>query len=396
MTAHEPSSSALADARVVLLVGAMPELDGISADMRLVRWSPDEPLDGIAASVLVLDLRELPVEVLSRIRHGAPLSQVPALVVVDDDLDDELLHTLDADDVLRLPASRGTIARRLATLDELGRSRLALREAESVADALHRRLLDTLKDAQAQKEFEAERRRFERLVAMGTMVAGFAHEIRNPVAALLSMVEEIAEELASAGLELPHVERMVQILQRIERLVRTSLQFGRPATPRRARHRPWSIITQAVAEVGPRTRAAGQELEVDIEGDLPDVFCDDGQIAQALAILLNNALDAAGSPSGVRIRATLHRSADDARSRRTPAPPRSGGWVRLEVIDNGLGIPFEVIGRIFDPFFTTKAAGTGLGLSIAQQVVQENGGRLDVSSTRGGPTAFAILVPAES
>jgi signal transduction histidine kinase len=254
-----------------------------------------------------------------------------------------------------------------------------------------------LHDAQLHEELAVERRRFERLVAMGTMVAGFAHEVRNPVAALLSMVEEVDDALEAAGIELPHVARMVHALQRIERLVRASLQFGRPAAPRSGRHRPWSIIMNAVAEVGPRTRASGEELRVEIEPELPDVHCDDGQIAQALVILLNNALDATGSPTRVLVRAVRHEPLQvwPAKGGSAP-PPLKGPSVRLEVVDDGPGIPAEILSRVFDPFFTTKASGTGLGLSIAQQVVNENRGHLEVASTPGGPTTFSIWVPAQS
>lgn len=252
-------------------------------------------------------------------------------------------------------------------------------------------------DTGAHEDLEAERRRFERLVAMGTMVAGFAHEIRNPVAALLSIAEHLGEMLADAGLTLPHIERMVQILQRIERLVRTSLQFGRPTAPRRARHRPWSIAALALAEVGQRTRVSGEALRVDIEHDLPDVSCDDAQIAQALAVFIDNALDATGgSPSRVQLIAKPERGVDDDRGRATAAPEAARSWVRFEVRDDGAGIPPEITDRVFDPFFTTKPSGTGLGLSIAQQIVHENGGRLELASARGGPTLFALVLPAES
>jgi two-component system, NtrC family, sensor histidine kinase HydH len=235
------------------------------------------------------------------------------------------------------------------------------------------------RDVRDEKRREAERRRFEHLAAMGTMVAGFAHEVRNPVAALRSITEELAEEVASAGLELPHPSRMLRVLGRIERLVRTSLQFGRPAVPRRAFHRPWTLCSAALAGVAPRTIAAGHELHVEMEPDLPDVLVDDGQVVQALVILLDNALDAALSTQGVTLRAG-----------RTPRAP---AMVRFEVIDDGPGIAPSDISRIFDPFFTTKPTGTGLGLSIAQQIVNENGGKLTVSSGRGAPTVFSLLVP---
>ncbi len=247
------------------------------------------------------------------------------------------------------------------------------------------------RDVREEKQRESEQARFQRLVAMGTMVAGFAHEVRNPVAALRSIAEELVEELRDAGVKVPHVRLMLQMVERIERLVRTSLQFGRPAPPRRSPQRPWIIVSSAITELHPRLRALGHDIVLEIEPDLPDVNVDEKQIAQALVILLNNALDATGNPSRVVTRLRSARAADEVRGRQSE-PPMTSMCVRFEVIDDGAGIPADILDRIFDPFFTTKPSGTGLGLSIAQQIVNENGGRLEVSSSPGARTSFSIIV----
>lgn len=249
------------------------------------------------------------------------------------------------------------------------------------------------RDVREEKSRSAERERFERLAAIGTMVAGFAHEVRNPVAALRSLAESLAEDLADSKLDFPHVSRMLKVLERVERLVRTSLQFGRPAAPRRAYHRPWTIMAGALGEVGPRTQELGGEIRVEMEPELPDVFVDDSQLIQVLVILLNNALDAVGAPRRILLRVsrgTFSTSSDGA----TGSSPGGRSCVRFEVRDDGPGIPPEILRRIFDPFFTTKASGTGLGLSIAQHIVSENRASIDVTSSRGGPTSFSVLVPA--
>lgn len=231
-------------------------------------------------------------------------------------------------------------------------------------------------------EHQRETRKFERLAAMGTMVAGFAHEVLNPVASMRSLTESLDEELADAGMKFPHIGRMLRVLERMERLVRTSLQFGRPDPPRRSLHRPWSLLSNALTLIGPRLRSMGQELCVEVEPELPDVCVDDAQIAQVLVIFLNNALDATLAPRRVAIRA------------RREATIR-GAPLRLEVENEGPGISREDLGRIFDPFFTTKATGTGLGLPIAQQLVNENGARLEVATTPEGPTRFTVVLPSD-
>jgi signal transduction histidine kinase len=195
------------------------------------------------------------------------------------------------------------------------------------------------------------------------------------------------------------------VLARIERLVRTSLRFGRPATAKLAVHDPRSLCGQALASVAQRTKAAGSDVRLELEAGIPAVLVDDEQLTQALTILLDNALDAAGSPDKVLLRVTRACAPDsEGRPRKSTPPARDTPpgftmvaaapltWVRFEVIDEGPGIPTDLRSRIFDPFFTTKPQGTGLGLSIAQQIVSENGGRLDMTTQRGGPTIFGIAL----
>ncbi len=253
------------------------------------------------------------------------------------------------------------------------------------------------RDVRDEKQRESERARFARLAAMGTMVAGFAHEVRNPVAAMRSIAEELGEELRDEGLTVPHVRLLLQMIERIERLVTTSLQFGRPAIPKLAPQRPWVIASSAIAELRPRLKGRGsdQEIQVEAEAELPDVNVDERQISQALVILLSNALDATGSPARVMLRVRRAKPTEQESWGRNSEPPVPPG-VRFEVIDDGPGIAPDLIERIFDPFFTTKPSGTGLGLSIAQQIVSENRARLEVMSAPGVTTSFTIVVPADA
>src|SRR5262249_10872840 len=154
--------------------------------------------------------------------------------------------------------------------------------------------------------------------------------------------------------------RMLGVLERVERLVRTSLLFGRPSAPRPAAHRPWTVLSAAVSSLPNVTRHPGGELRVEADPELPDVYVDDGQLVQVLVILLNNAIEAAGSARGVLLRAHHGRSPEPRMRKSEPPPPP---YVRIDVRDEGPGIPPDILGRIFDPFFTTKASGLGLGLS---------------------------------
>lgn len=326
---------------------------------------PDHPEEFVAA---VFDLRAAAVADFSVFRHDPALAELPLMLMSDLSIPESAIALLRANDTFVLGiTSAAALERRLAIFLELGRAR--------------RRRAD-------EERFDAERQRFERLAAMGTMVAGFAHEVRNPVAALRSLCEELRDD----GITLPHVGLMLQMVERIERLVKTSLQFGRPAAPKRSPRRPTAITASAMSEMRPRLRSRA-DIPIEAEAELPDVNVDDRQIAQALVILLNNALDATGgSPSRVLLRVRKNTSTAGL----VPgSQERAHPTIRFEVIDDGPGISAANMGRIFDPFFTTKPSGTGLGLSIAQQIVNENGARLEVESNPGGRTAFTIVLPVD-
>lgn len=345
---------------MILVIGDLPiEPAGI----RLAKMGPRDEIPNEEFVAAVFDLRVAAVADFSVVR--AHLGDMPILLLSDLAIPESAVALLRANDTFVLSiTSAAALERRLAILLELGRAR--------------RRRAD-------EERFAAERQRFERLAAMGTMVAGFAHEVRNPVAALRSLCEELRDE----GISLPHVGLMLQMVERIERLVRTSLQFGRPAAPKRSPRRPTAITASALAELRARLRTQ-PDIRVEAEPGLPDVNVDDRQIAQALVILLNNALDATGGTASrvlLRVRKNI---------------PATGGvpgvavhpTIRFEVIDDGPGISAVNLSRIFDPFFSTKPSGTGLGLSIAQQIANENGARLEVESSPG-ETVFTIVLPVD-
>lgn len=235
------------------------------------------------------------------------------------------------------------------------------------------------RDLSEKMKFEMDLRRVERLAALGTMVAGFAHEVRNPVATLRILLETLRAEAPEGDPADEYYSRMMIQIERIERLVQSALRFGRPVAPRLAIHPAQAIAAAALDAIAVRTRAFPTgALRVEIASDLPPVVADDAQITQVLVILLENALDAAGAPDGVTLRVR-------------PGP--HGRHVRFEVEDQGRGMSESLMSRIFDPFFTTKPHGTGLGLSIAQQLVHENQGRIEASSVEGKGTTFTVLVP---
>lgn len=220
--------------------------------------------------------------------------------------------------------------------------------------------------------------RVARLAAVSVMAAGFAHEVRNPLANVRMFVELLAAELPADDERRHLLDRLMGQVTRIERLVRTSLQFARPERPRLAPQWPSVVVNSTLEALAPRTRRAGAQIQVEVPPDLPKVVCDEGQVVQVLVALVNNGIDATGDPARVALR--VH---------------QEGQRVVFAVVDDGPGIPAHLLTEIFNPFFTTKAGGTGLGLSIAQQVVHENGGQLGVANGELRGAVFTVSLPTE-
>ena len=277
-----------------------------------------------------------------------------------------------------------------------------------MSDALARRTQALEKAVAELRETNAELRhtragldRAERLAAVGRLAAGVAHEVGNPMGALLAFVDLAGRDpgLAPAGRE--HLARAAQQGDRVRRILRQLLDFARPGPTAP----PGPVDLLAVAEettalIRSQTRAAALHIDVAAEGDPPPALGDAGRVAQILLNLALNAADAARASGGSRVRlivraAPLALRADAARAA-ARARSRPDG-VECVVADDGGGIAEGDRERIFDPFFTTKepGEGTGLGLSNSLRLAEEMAGTLELGAPpEGFRTAFVLRLPA--
>ena len=226
-------------------------------------------------------------------------------------------------------------------------------------------------------EYLAEAQALARVQLRNTVesiISGFAHEVRNPVAAILSLSEAalLAHPDDDSGLA-----RIPSLVSRVESLIRQALAYSRPKPPNRALHPTSFLIEHAINLLRPRDTPVRLDVPPAVV-DVPPVMVDLLQSEQVLVNLVENALDAAKSLVKLTVRPG-----------RTPVPS-----VCIEVSDDGPGVSPEVAERIFEPFFTTKAHGTGLGLAIARDLTRLNGGELrHVVDAPHGAT-FRVYLPS--
>lgn len=229
------------------------------------------------------------------------------------------------------------------------------------------RTLQQLKDVQ-KKEVLTERQ-----AAIGALAAGMAHEMNNPLHAVSVSVQGLKEDLQSNPEYGPFIANIERSTKRCRRIIGEILSFSRESKSSLAN---LPEIISAAVDTFKSEHPASLTLELQIPPDLPKILLDAAQIRQALVNLLMNASDAMGGQGLIRV-----------------GVEREASTVVISVTDSGPGMTGEVKNRIFDPFFTTKQKGMGLGLSITWQLVQKNGGAIEVESQVGLGTTFRIRMP---
>jgi signal transduction histidine kinase len=226
--------------------------------------------------------------------------------------------------------------------------------------------------------------RQEKLASLGTLAAGVAHEIRNPLTAIKVRLFGLQRHLPAGSSEREDTRIIGDELSRLERIVRDFLQFARPSDPEFEVIEGGALLEEVCGLLRSQTEPRGIRLATESKGSAP-VRVDPRQMKQVLINLVQNAADSLEGPGVVTLRlATAVR----------PLPRGAGPAVLLEVSDTGKGIPREVQERLFDPFFTTKEGGTGLGLSIAARIVEMHGGLLQYRTQLNQGTTFTVVLPA--
>jgi len=236
-------------------------------------------------------------------------------------------------------------------------------------------------DVTEERELLRRTLRAERLAAVGTLAAGLAHEVRNPLNSATLQLQVLARriERGSTSREdlLPIIEIVGVEIQRLDHLVSDFLSFAQPRPLRLAAVRIDELATAAATLARPEAELAGIEVIVELGAGDATVEVDAERMRQVLINLVRNAIEA------------MHEQGGTLTLRTRPA--NVTGNARIEVEDTGPGFSEDI--PIFDAFFTTKEGGTGLGLAIAFRIVADHGGALHAQS-KPGRTRFVIELPA--
>jgi signal transduction histidine kinase len=222
--------------------------------------------------------------------------------------------------------------------------------------------------------------RADRLSALGTLAAGVAHEIRNPLVSVRTFIQLLPEREHDQEFRTTFRELALSEIERICTLINDLLAFSRPAPAQLESTDLNDVAGQIARLLDAEARKRGVTLICRPDPALPLVVVDSAQVKQVLMNVVLNAIQACEARGTVEVTTHVERGAE-------------ARWCVVAVADSGLGIPPEQVAQVFDPFFTTKNAGSGLGLYIAHRIMKDHGGDIRVAPRDGGGTIFVIQFP---
>jgi signal transduction histidine kinase len=233
------------------------------------------------------------------------------------------------------------------------------------------------------EEMEDRVRTAERLIALGELGAGVAHEIRNPLNAIGMAIQRLGREFRpreGGEREYNEIIRVIrEEVQRVNQIVEQFVLFSRPSRLKFLLTSPAEILENISILFAEEARGQSIEMHREIEPQLPSVMMDKGKITQALINIVTNSIQAMEEGGSLTLKAGVD----------------GGDWVEIAVSDTGKGIPEDDIEKILEYTYTTKEKGLGLGLPIAHKIIEEHGGRMTIESTVGGGTTVFLFLPVK-
>jgi signal transduction histidine kinase len=276
--------------------------------------------------------------------------------------------------------------------------------------------MPTFIDVTSVHRLEEEKRRLDRLVSLGEMAANVAHEVRNPLASIKTVMQMPGEDLTGDQPTAPQqpvepgggvhesIEVVLKEVERLDTIVRDLLLFARPRQLHRVRCKMTELSDRILHFLQPQCEQANVVIHR-LYSEVPTAFIDMAQMEQVLLNLYMNAIQAMpdagiltiachetpGAQSAARDAVSADSDApDDVQRERKDEPTR---WLEISVSDTGGGISPDQVERVFQPFFTTKAHGIGLGLAITRRLIEDHGGQIQVEGHYGYGATVTVRLP---
>jgi signal transduction histidine kinase len=227
--------------------------------------------------------------------------------------------------------------------------------------------------------------RAKRLALIGTMAAGVAHEIKNPLAAIKGAAQFVQKELEGVEGKVEardYLNLLVDEVDRLNGVIESFLTYARPLEPRRQDVPLQDLLADVVKLQAPSLPAAIR-IETAFDRDLPPAWADPVLVRHAVTNVMRNGIEAMGQEGRLAVRTR-------------PVVTALRSYAAVEVEDTGPGIPRDDLERIFQPFYTTKSKGTGLGLAIALRIAEAHGGEIGVENVAPHGCRFTILLPVRT
>ena len=260
-------------------------------------------------------------------------------------------------------------------------------EAQDEVKALSRSVRGLLEDIdETHSELEKSRETLlqaEKMAMVGKLAAGVAHSVRNPLTSVKMRLFSLARTLNVSGTQKEDFEVISDEIRHIDTVVQNFLEFSRPPRLKMQKISPSEVVDMTLQLLKYRLETYDVEIKLRREHPLPEIWADPEQLKEVLVNLVVNSCES------IEGKGTIIIQEEDAFS------GSQGRAVVIRLTDDGPGIPESIKDRVFQPFFSTKEEGTGLGLSIATRIIEEHGGRLDLTSKEGDGAIFIITLPVK-
>jgi PAS domain S-box-containing protein len=237
-------------------------------------------------------------------------------------------------------------------------------------------------DLTEKKKMDDYLSRVEKFAALGRIVSGIAHEVRNPLASIYTTVQNLENELSEHNSARNDLQNIMEEIDRVEKLIRQILNLAKPLPLQIETVDINELLLATIPLIEKEAKKKGITLKTRLSCDIGHTGADPNRLRQVILNLLINAIESITKRGTITISTEMVVEAVGQKK-----------WMLMKCKDNGVGIHPDIIDKIFDPFFTTKNVGTGLGLAVSHKIIQDHNGMIEVESRKDNGTTFSIKLP---